>query len=129
MQKLFSQLEVYPIRSQDTIDGENNSSSVYHLDQDIRKAEICLVNNELENQISNNSNLINDPQSTIHSSGDELSSCDLQSYVRSTDLNNLQMSRSYSSISAGSIESNKCSENSQIVSQLGEVTFLKMLIL
>lgn len=131
MQKLFQQLDVCPI-SQDTVDAPN-SSSVYHLNQDIRKAEICLVNNELEGQIS--SNLINldhgkgmlassaDP--SMHSSGDELSSCDLQSYVRSTDLGNLQMSRSYSSISAGSTTESKYSENSQVVaSQLDQKVML-----
>lgn len=127
MQQLFHQLDVHPIH-QDTTDAQN--SSVYRLNQDIRKAEICLVNSELENQISNNlinltnndnkshlNNCSNDP--SVHSSGDELSinsSCDLQSYVRSTDLNNLQMSRSYSSISAGST-----TENSQVVvSQLDQ---------
>lgn len=129
MQKLFHQLDVRPI---DTPDAPN--SSVYHLNQDIRKAEICLVNNELESQISS-SNLMNlehgkgmlnnstDP--SMHSSGDELSSCDLQSYVRSTDLSNLQMSRSYSSISAGSTTESKYSENSQVVvSQLDQKVML-----
>ena len=131
MQKLFHQLDVCPI-GQDAVDGPSNSS-VYHLNQDIRKAEICLVNNELDGQIS--SNLINldhskgmlassaDP--SMHSSGDELSSCDLQSYVRSTDLSNLQMSRSYSSISAGSTTESKYSENSQVVaSQLDQKVML-----
>ena len=130
MQKLFEQLDVHPI---DTTDAPANSS-VYHLNQDIRKAEICLVNSELENQLS--ANLINlnkdnkmlnncstDP--SVHSSGDELSSCDLQSYVRSTDLNNLQMSRSYSSISAGSTTESKYSEHSQaVVSQLDQKVML-----
>lgn len=132
MHQLFNQLEVHPI-NKDTTDAPN--SSVYHLDQDIRKAEICLVNSELENQITNNlidlsrdnknllNNCSNDP--STHSSGDELSSCDLQSYVRSTDLNNLQMSRSYSSISAGSTTESKYSDNSQVVtSQLDQKVML-----
>lgn len=132
MQKLFNQLNVHPIQqTQDTVDAQN--SSVYHLNQDIRKAEICLVNNELENQLTSNlinlnnnqNNCSNDPSIN---SGDELSSCDLQSYVnRSNDLNNLnQISRSCSSISAGSTtESTKYSENSQIVvSQLDQKVML-----
>ena len=133
MQKLFHQLDVCAI-GQDTVDAPN--SSVYRLSQDIRKAEICLVNNELESQMS--SNLIsldhgkdgkgllnNSTDPSMHSSGDELSSCDLQSYVRSTDLSNLQMSRSYSSISAGSTTESKYSENSQVVaSQLDQKVML-----
>lgn len=144
MQRLFDQLNVHPIKrtetKEDTVDASN--SSVYHLNQDIRKAEICLVNNELENQLTNNLINLEDDKNdktfiqqtqqnrsndlSMHSSGDELSSCDLQSYVnRQADLNNLQMSRSYSSISAGSTTESKYSENSQtVVSQLDQKVML-----